>query len=223
MERSLEQYEKERRGGALSAARILLTSAVTAPRLGGVGEVVINLVEDPSELENLALTMEDLSKENRAWKFFMRDAAMLRSADVVLIMSSMRCLHDPADINCGYCGLVTCENFRVQEKLPTEPGVGFTGPLCSLRICNIAYALGGAASLAEQIGIDYTLMFSAGLAARRIGLTPRRSGFSLAFVLSVSEKSPFRDMPKKAGEINERTMQDRIISRLWPQFRSIYS
>lgn len=223
MERSLQQYEATRREGALAAARLLLASAVTAPRLGGVGEVVINLVEDPAELEDLALTMEDLSKENPAWSFFTRDAVMLRNADAVLIMSSLRSLHDPADINCGYCGLITCENFRSREKLPAEPGVGFTGPLCSLRICNIAYALGGAASLAEQMGIDYTMMFSAGLAARRNGLAPRRSGFSLAFALSVTEKSPFRDMPKKSGEINERTIQDRIIKRLWPQFRSIYS
>ncbi len=223
MERSVHRYEAKRRESALAAARLLLASAVTAPRLGGVGEVVINQVDDPAELEDLAMTMEDLSKENPAWSFFTRDAAMLRGADAVLIMSSLRSLHDPADINCGYCGLVTCENFRAQEKLPAEPGIGFTGPLCSLRICNIAYALGGAASLAEQMGIDYTILFSAGLAARRNGLTPRRSGFSLAFALSVTEKSPFRDMPKRSGEINERTMQDRIINRLWPQFRSIYS
>ena len=223
MERCIQQYEQERRAGALAAARIILASAVTAPRLGGVGEVVINLIEEPAVLEELALTMEDLSSENPAWSFFTRDAVMLRSADAVLIMSSMRSLNDPADINCGYCGLTTCESFRAKEKLPTGSGVGFTGPLCCLRVCNIAYALGGAASLAEQLGIDYTMMFSAGLAARHNGLTPRRSGFTLAFALSATEKSPFRDMPKQSGEINERTIQDRIINRLWPQFRSIYS
>ncbi|MBI5606256.1 MAG: hypothetical protein HY879_23220 [Deltaproteobacteria bacterium] len=223
MERALQHYEQERRAGALEAARLLLASAVTSPRLGGVGEVVINLIQDPAELEDLALTMEDLAKENQAWSFFTRDAAMLRSADAVLVMSSMRSLDDPADINCGYCGLVTCENFRAREKLPNEPGVAFTGPLCYLRVCNVAYALGGAASLAEQLGVDYTILFSAALAARRNGHTPRRSGFSLAIAISVTEKSPFRDMPKKSGEINERTMQDRIINRLWPQFRSIYS
>ena len=105
MERCIQQYEQERRAGALAAARIILASAVTAPRLGGVGEVVINLIEEPAVLEELALTMEDLSSENPAWSFFTRDAVMLRSADAVLIMSSMRSLNDPADINCGYCGL----------------------------------------------------------------------------------------------------------------------
>ena len=39
----------------------------------------------------------------------------------------------------------------------------------------------------------------------------------------MTEKSPFRDIPKKYGEINEAVMNDRIIKRLWPQFRSIYS
>ena len=47
--------------------------------------------------------------------------------------------------------------------------------------------------------------------------------FSIAVAISVTEKSPFRDIPVKYDEMNERTMNDRIIKRLWPQFRSIYS
>lgn len=223
MERAIQQYETERRAAAMQAGRALLASAVTTPRLGGVGEIVINLIEEPAQLEDLALTMEDLAKEKPNWDFFRRDAAMLRNADAILFASSMRSLDDPADINCGYCGFTTCENFRAQPKLPVAAGIGYTGPLCSMRLCNIAYALGGAASQAEQLGIDYTMMMSAGLAARRNALVPRRSGMTLAFCFSVSEKSPFRDIPLRGADINERTIQDRIVNRLWPQFRSIYS
>lgn len=223
MERPIRQYEDDRRAAALQAARAILASAVTAPRLGGVGEVIINLVEKPEDLEDLALTMEDLAKENPAWNFFPREAVMIRQAHAVLLMSSMRGLEDPADINCGYCGRITCESFRAVPKLPAGPTVAFTGPLCSMRITNVGYALGGAATLAQQLGVDHAVLFSAGVAARRQGLTPRRSGFTLGVALSVSEKSPFRDVPRRGGEINERTMHDRIINRLWPQFRSIYS
>jgi hypothetical protein len=49
------------------------------------------------------------------------------------------------------------------------------------------------------------------------------TGFALAVAISVTEKSPFRDIPIRYSEINERNMNDRIIRRLWPQFRSIYS
>jgi uncharacterized ferredoxin-like protein len=87
----------------------------------------------------------------------------------------------------------------------------------------MAYAIDGIVSLARNIGIDYGVYWSAGLAAKRMGIVPKATGFALAVAISVSEKSPFRDIPMKYDEINERTMNDRIIRRLWPQFRSIYS
>ncbi|MGC8603826.1 MAG: hypothetical protein ACP5VS_09075, partial [Desulfomonilaceae bacterium] len=60
-------------------------------------------------------------------------------------------------------------------------------------------------------------------AAMRMGLVPRDTGFALTVAISITEKSPFRDIPIRYAEMNERTMNDRIIKRLWPQFRSIYS
>jgi uncharacterized ferredoxin-like protein len=88
---------------------------------------------------------------------------------------------------------------------------------------NISYAVDGIVSLARNLGIDYGVYWSAGAAAMRMGILPKATGFALAVAISVTEKSPFRDIPVKYSEINERTMNDRIIRRLWPQFRSIYS
>ena len=99
----------------------------------------------------------------------------------------------------------------------------FRSPLCIFRANNIAYALDGVISLARNIGIDYGVFWSAGAAAMRMKLLPRETGLALAVAISITEKSPFRDIPKNYDEINERTMSDRIIKRLWPQFRSIYS
>ena len=63
----------------------------------------------------------------------------------------------------------------------------------------------------------------AGAAAMRMNILPRATGFALAVAISITEKSPFRDIPKRYAEINPRSMNDRMIQRLWPQFRSIYS
>lgn len=57
----------------------------------------------------------------------------------------------------------------------------------------------------------------------RMKILPRDTGFALAMGISITEKSPFRDIPKRYADINPRTMNDRMINRLWPQFRSIYS
>lgn len=223
IERSLKQFEMDRKEAAKIAARLLLASGTTSPRVGGVGECTIHIIEDECDIEDLCQQVERMADENKGWKFFRRDAAILRDADAIIVITSLRSLTDPADINCNMCGKLTCEYLKEEERLPTEPGVAFTGPLCIFRANNIAYAVDGIISQARNLGIDYGVYWSAGAAAMRMRLLPKDTGFALAVGISITEKSPFRDIPLKYDEINQRTMNDRIIQRLWPQFRSIYS
>jgi uncharacterized ferredoxin-like protein len=223
MERSIKQYETDRQEAVRIAARLLLASGTTTPRVGGVGECTIHIVDDACDIEDICQKMEEMADIKKSWAFFNRDAAMVRDADAVLIATSLRSLTDPADINCNMCGKLVCEYLKDEEKLPAEPDVAFTGPLCTFRAANMAYAVDGMVSQARNLGIDYGVYWSVGAAAMRMGLLPRATGFSLAVAISITEKSPFRDIPLKYDEINQRTMNDRMINRLWPQFRSIYS
>jgi uncharacterized ferredoxin-like protein len=222
-ERSMKQFEADRMDAVRIAARLLLASGTTSPRVGGVGECTFHILDDPCEIEDLCQQMDDMAKDNDRWAFFKRDAAMLRDADAVIIVTSLRCVTDPADINCNMCGKMTCEYLRASERLPDEPGIAFRGPLCIFRANNIGYAIDGIVSQARNLGIDYGVYWSPGAAAMRMGIVPKNTGFCLAVAISVTEKSPFRDIPLKYDEINHRSMNDRIIQRLWPQFRSIYS
>ena len=223
MERSIKQFETDRTEAVKIAARLILASGTTSPRVGGVGECTIHIIDDECDIEDLCQQIEGMADENKGWGFFKRDATILRDADAVLVVTSLRSLTDPSDINCNMCGKLTCDYLREEEKLPREPGVAFTGPLCIFRANNIAYAVDGMVSQARNLGIDYGVYWSAGAAAMRMGILPQDTGFALAVAISVTEKSPFRDIPLKYDEINQRTMNDRIIQRLWPQFRSIYS
>lgn len=223
VERSLKQFEVDRKEAVRIAARLLLASGTTSPRVGGVGECTIHVIEDECDIEDICGRVEGMAEENKGWGFFKRDAAVLRDADAIMIVTSLRSLTDPSDINCNMCGKLTCEYMRESERLPGEPGIAFTGPLCTFRADNIAYAVDGIVSQARNLGIDYGVYWSAGAAAMRMGIVPRNTGFALAVAISVTEKSPFRDIPLRYDEMNERTMNDRIIKRLWPQFRSIYS
>jgi hypothetical protein len=54
-------------------------------------------------------------------------------------------------------------------------------------------------------------------------LVPYKCGIALGFLASVTEKNPFKDLPKKWAEYNDETLQNRLIHRLFPVFRSIYS
>ncbi len=223
MERSMKQFEEDRKEAVQLAARLLLASGTTSPRVGGVGECSVHILDDECDIEDLCQQLEEMSGEKKSWDFFRRDAAMLRDADAVLIITSLRSLTDPSDINCNMCGYLTCEYMREKEKLQKGPGVAYTGPLCAFRAANVAYAIGGMVSQARTLGIDYGIFWSAGAAAMRMGMLPQATGFAVAVAISVTEKSPFKDVPLNYEEINQRTMNDRIIQRLWPQFRSIYS
>jgi uncharacterized ferredoxin-like protein len=223
MERSLKQYETDRKEATRIAARLMLASGTTTPRVGGVGECTIHTVEDDGDIEDICQKMEEMAGIKKSWEFFKRDAAMVRDADALLITTSLRSLTDPADINCNMCGKMVCEYLKAEPKLPADPEVAFTGPLCTFRAANTAYAVDGMIGAARTLGIDYGVYWSVGAAAMRMGLLPRATGFALAVAISVTEKSPFRDIPPKYAEINQRSMNDRMINRLWPQFRSIYS
>ena len=223
MERSIKQFEADRKEAAKVAARLILASGTTSPRVGGVGECTIHVLDDECDIEDLCQKMEQMAEIKKSWEFFKRDAAMLRDADAVLITTSLRSLTDPADINCNMCGKLVCEYLKEEEKLPPDPDVAFQGPLCVFRANNIAYAVDGMIFQARNLGIDYGVYWSVGAAAMRMKILPRATGFALAVAISITEKSPFRDIPRRYAEINQRTMNDRMIQRLWPQFRSIYS
>lgn len=223
MERSLKQFETDRMEAVKTSARLILASGTTSPRVGGVGECTIHILEDECDIEDLCQEIDRMSAIKKSWNFFRRDAAMLRDADAVLITTSLRCVADPADINCNMCGKLVCEYLKDEERLPPDPDVAFRGPLCIFRATNASYALDGMISQARNLGIDYGVFWSAGAAAMRMNLLPKDTGFAMALAISITEKSPFRDIPKRYADINQRTMHDRMIQRLWPQFRSIYS
>lgn len=53
MERSIKQFETDRIDAVKIAARLLLASATTAPRVGGVGECTVHIIDDECDIEDL--------------------------------------------------------------------------------------------------------------------------------------------------------------------------
>ena len=61
VERSIKQYEDDRRQAAKIAARLLLATATTSPRVGGVGECTIHILDDECDIEDLCQAVEKMS------------------------------------------------------------------------------------------------------------------------------------------------------------------
>ena len=223
MERKLREYEERRAESARMAAKLLLASATTTPRVGGVDEISIHVLETRDEIEDMAIFIDRMAADNPAWEFFRSDAVQVHDSDVVMILADRRSGHDLMDSDCNLCGYMLCNMLREAEKLPDEPSIAFQGPFCLLRSLNMAYALNGAVTLARQLGIDHTIKMSVGAAAIKMDLVPYKCGIALGFLASVTEKNPFKDLPKQWAEYNDETLQNRLIHRLFPVFRSIYS
>jgi hypothetical protein len=68
---------------------------------------------------------------------------------------------------------------------------------------NISYAVDGIVVAGPQSGHRLRVFWSAGAAAMRMA-PAQGHRFALAVAISVTETSPFRDIPVKYGEINER-------------------
>lgn len=223
MERKLREYEERRAESAQIAAKLLLASATTTPRVGGVDEISIHVLETRDEIEDMAICIDRMAADNPCWDFFRSDAVQVRDSDVVMIVADRRSGHDPMDSDCNLCGYMVCSGLREAEKLPEDPSLAFRGPFCLLRSLNMSYALNGMVTLARQLGIDHTVKMSVGAAAVRMDLIPYKCGIALGFLASVTEKNPYKDLPKQWAEYNNETLQNRLIHRLFPVFRGIYS
>jgi uncharacterized ferredoxin-like protein len=69
MEHSMKQFEEDRQDAARLAARLLLASATTSPRVGGVGECTVHIVEDECDIEDVCQQIESMADENKGWGF----------------------------------------------------------------------------------------------------------------------------------------------------------
>jgi uncharacterized ferredoxin-like protein len=222
MEKKMREYEESRAESVRLASKLLLASATTSPRVGGVDEISIHVLDDRDSIEDLAICIDKMADDNPRWDFFRSDAVQVRDSDVVMIMADRRSSHDPMDSNCNLCGHLLCDMWRDAERVEDKPSAAFRGPFCLLRSMNMAYALNGAVTLARQLGIDHTIKMSVGAAALRMDLLPYKCGIALGFLASVTEKNPFKDLPRDWAEYNNETLQNRLINRLFPTFRSIY-
>jgi len=223
MEKVMREYEEARLESAKLASKFLLASAVSAPRVGGIDEVTVHALDDRDSIEEMAIVVDKMAEDNPAWEFFRSDAVQIRDSDVVLVLADRRSSGDPMDSNCNLCGHTLCDWFRDVPKLEASPSIAFQGPFCLLRSMNMAYALGGAVCQARDLGIDHTVKMSVGAAALRMGMLPYKAGIALGMLISVTEKNPFKDLPKQYADYNAATLENRLIGRLFPTFRSIYS
>ena len=166
------QNEREiRHEHVLTAVRQMMTAARTAPKGKGI---------DIIDIHQLSEEMLKVAAET-GLKFFLRDADNILSAEAVVILGTGQQVQG---LNCAHCGFDTCV-----EKPATVP--------CTINSVDLGIAIGSACATASDLRLDTRVMFSAGLAAQRLGWLGEESKCVMAIPVSASSKNPFFDRKPK--------------------------
>lgn len=161
----------------LAAARQIMTAARTAPKGKGIDIIEVAVLHERPELERLSSTMVEMVEEH-GMKFFLRDAENILQAEAVVLLGTGS---QTMSLNCGYCGFASCEQKQQHPLVP-----------CQINSVDLGIAIGSACATAADLRVDSRVMFSAGLAAKRLNLL---QGCRTIFALPISagSKNPFFD------------------------------
>ncbi|MCD8177188.1 MAG: DUF2148 domain-containing protein [Tannerellaceae bacterium] len=162
----------------LHVARQMMTAARTAPKGKGLDIIEIGMVTG-DDINRLSGEMLQIAEET-GLKFLLRDADNILQAEAVVLIGTRQQIQS---LNCGHCGFPTCAS----KPLPVP---------CAINTVDIGIAVGSACATAADLRVDTRVMFSAGLAAQRLGYLGEATCV-MAIPVSISSKNPFFDRKPK--------------------------
>jgi len=171
--------------GVLEVARMMLVSARTAPKTGGVDDILTSLV-DGEELEQIATAMDSIGEE-RGIDGFHRDANNVRDSDAVVLIGVRG--NRKYALDCGACGFSTCDEFTHADE---TGGMDFVGPTCLFKALDLGIALGSAVKTAGLLNVDNRIMYRIGAAAMKLKMLPEAT-VVMGIPLSAKGKSIYYD------------------------------
>lgn len=184
----LEGKEQERQG-VLEAARLMVVAARTAPKSGGVDDVLTAVVCG-DEIEILAADMEKIGEE-RSVASWGQQAQNVKDA-VAVVLIGVRGTRSYIT-GCGACGHASCEEFN---RRPKTRGQDFDGPNCIFKTLDLGVAVGSAVKTAGLLNVDNRILYRIGAAAMRLRYLPEAS-IVLGIPLAVKGKNPYFDRTAK--------------------------
>jgi uncharacterized ferredoxin-like protein len=165
--------------GLSAAVTLMALSARTAPKGKGMDSIVTSIVRKDG-LPELAAAMRVFG-ETHDLGYFIRDAGNVAASGACLIIGIRG--QETLGINCRGCGYPSCIEMARACRDREETGSPFSGPNCIMKIADLGIAVGSAVRTASMHNLDNRVMYSAGVAARSLGLVP---GCTVAYGIPVS-------------------------------------
>lgn len=171
--------------GVLETANLMVVSARTAPKSGGVDDIFTAIVVG-KEIEALAADMEKIGAERKieAWGQL---AKGVRGSDAIVLIGAKGTKRYVT--NCGACGYGSCDEFEKAEKRLRQD---FEGPTCIFKALDLGVAVCSAVKMASILNVDNRIYYRIGAAAKRLNYMPEAS-IIMGIPLSAKGKSPYFD------------------------------
>lgn len=180
----LDGKEQERQG-AMETANLMVVAARTAPKSGGIDDILTAVVHGP-EVEALAADMEKIGAERNIERWN-QQAQTVKGSDAIVLIGARGTKRYVA--NCGACGYPSCGEFEKAEKKLRQD---FEGPTCIFKALDLGIAVCSAVKTASLLNIDNRILYRIGAAAKRLNYMPEAS-IIMGIPLSVRGKNPYFD------------------------------
>ena len=175
-----------------TVADLMAIAARTAPKAVGIDSIGIEVVTG-KELAKLAREMEKIG-DAMGVDFFKINGEQVKNSDACVLIGVAGRIALGA--NCGGCGYATCADMAKVVKAAKKSVTAYAGPNCVLKISDLGIAVGSAVKTASIHNVDNRIMFSAGVAALKLGML---KGCSVAYgiPLKASGKNIYFDIQMK--------------------------
>ena len=180
----LDGKDQERQG-VMETANLMVVSARTAPKSGGVDDILTSVVYG-AEAEALAADMEKIAAERNVERWS-QQAQNVRSSEVIVLIGVRGT--KSYITNCGACGYESCAAFAKSEKKLRQD---FDGPTCIFKAIDLGIAVGSAVKTASLLNADNRIFYRIGAAAKRLHYMPEAS-LIMGIPLSAKGKNPYFD------------------------------
>jgi uncharacterized ferredoxin-like protein len=174
--------EKE---AVLEAAKLMLIAARTAPKTGGIDDI-LTLIVYGKDKDRIANKMEEMAEERKS-EGFRRDAKNVKDSEAVILIGVRG--DKSFGLKCGACGYKSCKKFEKAEK---KFGQDFFGPTCIFKALDLGIALGSATKTASILNVDNRIMYRVGTAALKLKLLPEATVI-MGIPMSASGKNIYFD------------------------------
>lgn len=164
----------------------MAAAATTAPKSKGFDDLTVEVIGQ-KEIRQIANEIRKMWREeftNGTFWFLGPDAEAIETSTTMLLLG-IHAKRPPLQLDCGACGYEACEDY---EEAVTK---NKTKALCAFKVLDLGVALSSAAKVASQNFIDNRIMWSAGMAAKRLGLIKGDLVFGIP--LAASGSNPYFD------------------------------